>query len=56
MPNIFAFEFKAKLEVGFRLDNWLRMDFRKKRYGFSENPHILFFYKIIPFNNCLSYI
>lgn len=29
MPNIFAFEFKAKLEVEFRLHNCLRMAFQK---------------------------
>lgn len=42
MPNIFAFEFKAKLEVEFRLYNCLHMDFREKDMDFQK-IHTLFF-------------
>ena len=42
MPNIFAFEFKANLDVEFRLHNWLRMDLREKDMDFQK-IHTSFF-------------
>ena len=46
MPNIFAFEFKAKLEVEFRLHNCLRMDFREKDMAFQKIHTPFFFEKM----------
>ena len=46
MPNIFAFEFKAKLEVEFRLHNCLLMDFREKDMDFQKIHTTFFFAKI----------
>ncbi len=45
MPNIFAFEFKANLEVEFRLHNWLLMDFRKNDMDFQKIHTSFFFIK-----------
>ena len=46
MPNIFAFEFKAKLEVEFLLHNCLRMDFREKDMAFQKIHTPFFFEKM----------
>ena len=45
MPNIFAFEFKANLEVEFRLHNWLLMDFQEKDMDFQKIHTPFFFAK-----------